>query len=212
MLSFLNTVMNKQRNPENTRMKILAAAFKEMHRHGYQGMRVDQVLKNTDLKKGALYHHFSSKQALGYAVLEELIEKKVSELWIEPLDQFDDPLEGIYTLVKNVGNTFSDEFFSLGCPLNNLAQEMSPLDEGFRERIEEFYQLWHSALSKTLKKGQERGIVSPTINVDDSAMFILTVIEGTTGMTKNYQNKEPFYSCSRELKRYLESLRVKKLK
>jgi AcrR family transcriptional regulator len=175
-------------------------------------MRIDQVLKNTDLKKGALYHHFSSKQALGYAVLEELIEKKVSELWIEPLDQFDDPLEGIYTLVEKVGKTFSDEFFSLGCPLNNLAQEMSPLDEGFRERIEEFYQLWHTALSKALKKGQQRDIVSPSINVDDSAMFILTVIEGTTGMTKNYQNKEPFFSCSSELKRYLESLRLNKSK
>ncbi len=212
MLSFLNTVMNKQRNPENTRMKILAAAFKEMHRHGYQGMRVDQVLKNTDLKKGALYHHFSSKQALGYAVLDELIAKRIEKLWIEPLESLSDPLVGIHALFQGVGNTWSDEFFTLGCPLNNLAQEMSPIDEGFREKIQKFFLRWRDALSGALKKGQEKGVVDKSISTDDSAMFILSVIEGGLGMTKNQQDKSIYYSCCRELKRYLESLRVKRLK
>ncbi len=204
--------MNKQRNPENTRMKILAAAFKEMHRHGYQGMRVDQVLKNTDLKKGALYHHFSSKQALGYAVLDELIAKRIEKLWIEPLESLSDPLVGIHVLFQGVGNTWSDEFFTLGCPLNNLAQEMSPIDEGFREKIQEFFLRWRDALSGALKKGQEKGVVDKSISTDDSAMFILSVIEGGLGMTKNQQDKSIYYSCCRELKRYLESLRVKRLK
>ena len=44
--------MKTERKPEETRQKIIGAAFKEMHKHGYQGMRIDQVLKNTDLKKG----------------------------------------------------------------------------------------------------------------------------------------------------------------
>ena len=200
--------MKTERNPENTRQRILQAAFQEIHKHGYQGMRIDQVLNNTGLKKGALYHHFSSKQILGYAVLEELIQTRISELWIDPLKNVSDPLKGIHTLFEELDNVWSDEFFTLGCPLNNLAQEMSPIDEGFRERIEKFFQCWKSAISEALKNGQKQGLIDISINTDDSAMFILAAIEGALGMTKNHQNKEVYYSCGRELKRYLNILKA----
>ena len=201
--------MTTERNPENTRLKILKAAFQEIHKHGYQGMRVDQVLQNTGLKKGALYHHFSSKQALGYAVLEELIQKHITELWLDPLKNFSDPLEGIHTLYEELESAWSDEFFILGCPLNNLAQEMSPIDEGFRERVEKFFQHWQAGIAEALKKGQELGNVDVSINTDDCALFILAAIEGALGMTKNHQNKDVYYSCGRELKRYLNTLKAR---
>ncbi|NOR71103.1 MAG: TetR family transcriptional regulator [Methylomarinum sp.] len=201
--------MKTERNPENTRNKIIQAAFQEMHKHGYQGMRVDQVLKNTDLKKGAMYHHFPSKQALGYAVLEERIQKRITELWITPLETYDDPLLGIHSLFKKLDKEWSDDFFNLGCPLNNLAQEMSPIDEGFRERIENFFMCWKTAISAALKRGQQQGIVDKSINIDDCSIFILAAIEGTLGMVKNHQNKAVYYSCSKELERYLNILRTK---
>ena len=198
--------MTTERNPENTRDKILMAAFQEIHKHGYQGMRVDQVLKNTGFKKGALYHHFSSKQILGYAVLEELIQQRIAELWIEPLKNCTDPLEAIHNLFTALDAAWSDDFFYQGCPLNNLAQEMSPIDEGFRERIENFFQYWKGTMSDSLKRGQQQNIVDPAINTDDSALFVIAAIEGALGMTKNYQNKEVYFSCVRELKRYLNTL------
>lgn len=201
--------MTTERNPKNTRMKILDAAFQEIHKHGYQGMRVDNVLKNTNLKKGALYHHFPGKQALGYAVLEELIQPHIAELWIDPLNDFGNPLEGIHALFEGLDAVWSDESFILGCPLNNLAQEMSPIDEGFRERIEKFFHYWTSAIVEALKAGQEQDIVDISINTDDCAIFILSSIEGALGMTKNHQDKEVYYSCRRELKRYLNTLRAK---
>jgi len=200
--------MKTERNPENTRHRIIQAAFQEIHKHGYQGMRVDQVLKITGLKKGAMYHHFPSKQALGYAVLEERIEKRITELWIAPLKSFTDPLEGIHRLFMGLDTQWSEDFFNLGCPLNNLAQEMSPIDEGFRERIERFFKYWKTALSESLEKGQQQGIVDKSINIDDSAIFILAAIEGALGMVKNQQNKAIYFSCGKELERYLNTLRT----
>jgi len=201
--------MTTERNPENTRMKILSAAFQEIHKHGYQGMRVDNVLKSTNLKKGALYHHFLGKQALGYAVLEELIQPRITELWIDPLNEFGNPLEGIHALFEGLEAVWSNESFILGCPLNNLAQEMSPIDEGFRERIENFFNYWKSVIAEALKTGQKQNIVDASINTNDCAIFILAAIEGALGMTKNHQNKEVYYSCGRELKRYLNTLKAK---
>lgn len=201
--------MTSERNPENTRLRILGAAFQEIHKHGYQGMRIDQVLKSTGLKKGALYHHFPSKQALGYAVLEELIQTRITELWITPLQNLSNPLTGIHALFLKLDEEWSDDFFYRGCPLNNLAQEMSPIDEGYQECIKNFFIEWQAALSNALKKGQGEGIVDQSINTDDCALFILVAIEGALGMTKNHQNKAVYYSCARELERYLQSLKSK---
>lgn len=200
--------MSTARDPKNTRMKILLAAFEEIHKHGYQGMRVDNVLFNTGLKKGALYHHFPGKQALGYAVLEELIQPRITELWITPLLQTDQPITAIYTLYEQLNQAWSDDFFYQGCPLNNLAQEMSPIDEGFRTRIENFFQLWKTTIAQALARGQQQGSVDQKVNVQDSALFILASIEGALGMIKNHRNKAVYFSCGRELKRYLRALTV----
>ncbi len=199
--------MKTERNPENTRNRIIQAAFQEMHKHGYQGMRVDQVLKNTNLKKGAMYHHFPSKQALGYAVLEERIQKRITELWITPLKNYDDPVEGIHSLFVKIDQEWSDDFFNLGCPLNNLAQEMSPIDEGFRQRIETFFNYWKSAVAEVLENGQQQGLIDKSVNTADCAQFILAAIEGSLSMVKNHQSKSAYYSCARELARYLNTLR-----
>ena len=199
--------MSTERNPENTRDKILMAAFQEIHKHGYQGMRVDQVLQKTGFKKGALYHHFSSKQVLAYAVLDELIIKRISELWIAPLKNCTDPLECIHRLFMDLDTAWSDGFFYQGCPLNNLAQEMSPIDEGFRARIENFFQVWQDTMSASLKKGQQQMMVDVEINTEDCALFVIASVEGALGMTKNFQNKEVYYRCGRELKRYLHTLK-----
>ena len=61
-------------------------------------------------------------------------------------------------------------------------------------------------MSDSLKRGQQQNIIDPAINTDDSALFLIAAIEGALGMTKNYQNKEVYFSCVRELKRYLNTL------
>ena len=85
---------------------------------------------------------------------------------------------------------------------------MSPIDEGFRKRVEKIFIDWQAAISNALNKGQSLGIVDNAINRDDCALFILSTIEGALGMTKNHQNKEVYHSCGRELKHYLNMLRA----
>lgn len=204
--------MNIVRNPENTRLRILRAAFAEIYKQGFQGMRIDAVLAKTGLKKGALYHHFSSKQALGYAVLEEIIEKHITEIWIAPLNAYENPIDGLKIIFVNAGNAWKTEFFNLGCPLNNLAQEMSPIDAGFRERIQRFFERWQNAIAQALLHGQENGLVRKDIDTCEAAGFIITVIEGAFGFAKITQDKERFFKCGKQLEAYLDMLAVETAK
>ena len=81
----LEDVTRIQRQPDQTRRRILEAAFKAMYRNGFQGMRLDEVIAATELTKGALYHHFPNKRALGYAVVDEILYGQVDENWLSPL-------------------------------------------------------------------------------------------------------------------------------
>ena len=79
------------RNPEQTRSIILDAAFKEVYENGFQAASLDRILANTQLTKGALYHHFPNKQAMGLALVDELIGPTIDQQMIEPLEKTDDP-------------------------------------------------------------------------------------------------------------------------
>jgi AcrR family transcriptional regulator len=75
----------KFRDPERTRERLLQAAFREVHRSGFQSAGIDTILAATNVTKGALYHHFDSKEALGYAVVDEIVAKIVRDRWLHPL-------------------------------------------------------------------------------------------------------------------------------
>ncbi len=77
----------KPRNPEQTRDRLLQAAFREIFRRGFQSAGIDAILAATNVTKGALYYHFESKEALGYAVIEEIIAKLTSDWWLLPLQR-----------------------------------------------------------------------------------------------------------------------------
>jgi len=197
-----------ERNPDQTRSRILEAAFMEMYRNGFQGMRLDEVLKATDLTKGALYHHFPSKKALGYAVVDEVIIPTMEAVWLQPLKSASDPLAGLMAVIKQMPDSKPfPEMIEYGCPLNNLAQEMSPLDEGFRQRLDYAFCVWHDVTQEALERAQLQGTIRDDVNCDETATFIMAALEGCIGIAKNAQSVERLHVCNRGLIQFIESLR-----
>src|ERR1700758_2703890 len=129
----------KARDPERTRERLLQAAFREVHRSGFQSASVDSILAATNVTKGALYHHFESKEALGYAIVDEVVAKLPRDRWFLPLQRSEnkDPIDALIGVVQAIPTRPGD--IKGGCPLVNLAQEMSHLDEQFRKRLETIF-------------------------------------------------------------------------
>ena len=196
------------RNPDQTRQRILTAAFMEMYRNGFQGMRLDEVIAATRLTKGALYHHFPNKRALGYAVVDELIIPTVEAVWLQPLKNSADPLSGLVNVIEQMPENEHKppEMIRYGCPLNNLAQEMSPLDEGFRQRLDYAFRVWHDVIQETLERAQQKGHIRDDVNCDETATFIMAALEGCIGIAKNAQSMERLHVCNRGLIQFIRSL------
>lgn len=198
----------RERNAEQTRERILGATFDLMYRNGYQGMRVDQILAATGLAKGALYHHFTNKQALGYAVVDELLYAEMENRWVRPLQNCENPLETIVEILSTEAGCMSPEQMQLGCPLNNISQEMSGLDDGFQERLEKIYNMWCDSIANALEQGQQDGIVKQSVEPKVIATFIISSMQGIIGAAKCMQDVEMLAKLVGTLGDYIGSLRV----
>jgi AcrR family transcriptional regulator len=202
-------VKRRGRDPDVTRDKLLQAAFEEIYRRGFQAASLDTILAKAGVTKGALYHHFPNKASLGYAVVGEVVKGLLLERWgvLEPPSG--DPITALQRILRGrVANLTSREV-ELGCPLNNLAQEMSPLDQRFRRGVNATFDIWTDAVAKDLASGKAQGTVRKDVDVRKIAAFVVASIEGSFGLAKGAQSASMLRSNLEVLSTFLESLRPK---
>ena len=193
------------RDPERTREHLLRAASREIYRSGFQSASLDTILASAGVTKGALYHHFKNKEALGYAVVEEIISPDVRGTWVRPLQNVEDPIGVLISIVQRLSVRPKD--VCGGCQLNNLAQEMSPLDAGFRKRLERVFDAWREATALVLREGQKQGIVRRNVEPHDAAGLLIAMVEGYGSLAKNAQDPKVIKAGIKNIVGWLESLR-----
>jgi TetR/AcrR family transcriptional repressor of nem operon len=196
------------RNPERTRRRLLQAAFREVHRYGFQSAGVDTILAATNVTKGALYYHFESKEALGFAIIEEVIAEMTRDRWMLPLQRSKDknPVDTLVAIVQAIPARPKD--VKNGCPLANLAQEMSQLDEQFRKRLERIFHAWQEEIAAALRRGQSQGTIRRDLVPEETASFLIAMIEGYEVVAKNAQDAKVWNMGIRNIVGWLNSLRA----
>jgi TetR/AcrR family transcriptional repressor of nem operon len=197
----------RPRDPEGTRKRLLEAAFQQVYRYGFQSAGIDTILAATNVTKGALYYHFDSKEALGHAIVDEIVAKLVRDRWLLPLERSNDrnPIDVLIGIVRSIPTRPKD--VRGGCPLVNLAQEMSPLDEQFRKRLEKLFRAWREGVATLLRKGQSQGTVRRDLNADEAASFLVAMVEGYEVLAKNAQDVKVWEVGIKNIVGWLKSLR-----
>jgi TetR/AcrR family transcriptional repressor of nem operon len=152
-----------------------------------------------------LYYHFDDKEALEYAVVDEVITSITREKWVRPLQNAKNPVDALVCIVQSI--SLKPEDLQRGCPLNNLSHEVSPLDAGFRKRTAKVFKGWHDAITVALQQGQKRGVVRSHVKANETATFLMAAIEGYVSLAKNSQDARMLQSGKRHVIRHLESLR-----
>jgi AcrR family transcriptional regulator len=189
---------------------LLQAAFREVHRSGFQSASIDAILAATSVTKGALYYHFESKEALGYAVVEEKIAKLTRDRWLRPMQSEGEAIDILIGVVRRIPSSSQD--VRAGCPLLLLAQEMSPLDEQFRKRLERIFLDWQEGVATLLRTGKSQGTVRRDLNPGEAASFLIATVEGYATLAKNAQDAKVWKAGIRNIVGWLRTLRPDNLK
>jgi AcrR family transcriptional regulator len=68
----------RQRQAEATREHLVSVARERFTERGYAGTSIEDIVRQAGVAKGALYHHFSGKDALFRGVYEAVLAEAVS--------------------------------------------------------------------------------------------------------------------------------------
>lgn len=186
----------------NPREKLLEVAFNEIYQNGYTATSIDKILKQASMNKGSMYHFFKSKKELGLAVVNEKINSYIEDKYGVLLKYEKNICEELLKLIKDRKN-FD---FTCGCKLNNLMQELSPIDEDFKVALEKVYIRFENIIEEVLNKAIKKGEIKHN-DTKALAMFVVASIEGCLGTAKKSQDGNYFQTCISQLELFLNSLK-----
>ncbi len=187
-----------------TRERILRTAFQLFHEQGYHATGVATILREAGVNPGSLYHAFPSKDALllgvlGYAL--EILRPAV----MEPAEaRSGDPIERVFALLDGYRAGMARAGCRMGCPLGNLALEVSDDHPEARALIHRNFVSWTAQVRGWLDAAGRR--LPAGVDRARLARFILTVMEGGLMQARAARDLRPFDESVAELRRYFELL------
>jgi TetR/AcrR family transcriptional repressor of nem operon len=194
----------RPRDGRSTREVVIAAATRLIHVHGYNAMALDDVLRESGVGKGNFYYHFKSKEDLGHAILDQIVdgflERTLAPCFADPDAP---PLGQIRCFLDRVLEAQRQRNCVGGCVMGNLASELSDVHEGFRTRLATLFTEWRARLARALESARRRGELASGSEPETVAGFVVASLEGAILLAKVSKDIRVMEQCVAELKRYL---------
>ncbi|SDR43499.1 transcriptional regulator, TetR family [Rhizobiales bacterium GAS191] len=187
----------RSNNPEALRRRVLDVAAAAFQSGGYHSTSTHDIMHEAGVTGGALHHHFPTKKSLGLAVIRERVAPAVEETWIAPIRAARTAVEGIVDTFDAIAASLDERGRVLGCPLNNLALELSLADPDFQAAIGEIFDAWRKAISEKMRA--EKTGSAMTSGAEDWGTFVVASYSGAMAMAKAHQSSEPLRTCARQL-------------
>jgi TetR/AcrR family transcriptional repressor of nem operon len=177
-----------------TREKILGAAARLFALKGYHDTKLEEVRQAAEVTTGAFFHHFGSKEDLGFAVLDRHMERRRQELaQIEqemPPPRDDAPLERVYRRLDAIAELVGRrEHRRGGCIIGNLSTALADTHEAFRRRLADCFDEMAREFLPDLEAAARQGRRQGTLDTWTLARYLVTVIEGAIMLARTYRDR-----------------------
>ncbi|MDN3584834.1 TetR/AcrR family transcriptional regulator [Mucilaginibacter flavus] len=191
----------------NTRLTILQKSFDLIYVNGYQATSIDVIIATTQVTKGAFYYHFKNKDDMGMAVVNEVMYPAMTEVLIKPLINSADPVNDIYKMVHGLLLDNPHMQVKYGCPVNNLTQEMSPINEAFSQVLTRLVNECNEAIMQSVENGKKAGSIRANVDAWQVAYFVMSGYWGIRNFGKLFNSADCYHTFLKELHSYLQGLK-----
>lgn len=191
----------------NLKEKIIHESLKLFSLKGLLSTSIHDILEAADTSKGGFYNHFSSKEDLFFAVLDE-----ARRIWREKnlagLDAVESPTHKITTLLNNYKDRYlkDAENFPGGCVFVTLSAELNNQRPHLSKEIEKGFIGLKGLIKRLLEQGKESGELGKGVNTDAVTEILFN---GMLGASLSYgvnKSKDSLDKSIKSLIEYFEQL------
>ena len=188
----------------STREKLIEAAGELFWEQGYHATGLKQILEAAGVRSGSLYHAFNSKEILLLAVLDRYLDL-LRPMVVQPaFETTSDPIERIFAILDGYRALLLRTECTRGCPIGNLALELSDARPAVREKITRNFSNWCAAIESCLHAAADR--LPGDLDRRILSRFVLTVMEGGIMQARAHKGIEPYDGAIAQLKDYFDRL------
>jgi AcrR family transcriptional regulator len=196
--------LNDQSRATETRERIVEAARQLFFKQGYAATGVAEILKAADANSGSLYHFFPGKDDLLVAVLEKYRSMLEPHVLKPAFARSRDPIERLFAILHGYRLLLEATNFELGCPIGNLALEVSNSQRKARKLIVENFRAWCDAVRSLITDAGDQ--LPADLDRSAFATHVLATMEGAVMLARTYRSFEPFDQTINQLKDYIGRL------
>ena len=155
---------------------------------GFPATTVDEVCAKAEVSKGSFYHHFATKDDIGYAALDSYFDELISALTTGPADGIDDPVEKLRAFLTHAGIVCSGPLLTNGCMLGSFALDLAESHPGVQSKLsEQFSELASLVAQMICDASTAAGTDLPAAQL---AHQFLAVIEGSIVLAKAHADPQ----------------------
>lgn len=169
----------KRLSREARRQQLLEAALGAFGAGGYHGTHVDQIIERAGVARGTFYLHFSSKQEIFDALIDQMLQVFLD---VRPAEQPEDirTLEDAEGVLRASYRTVLTAFHENRRLMRLLLEEAVGLDRDYRQRLERHYRTWHARVASTLEMLVDQGLARRDLDAEVTAEMVLGMVERLT--------------------------------
>jgi TetR/AcrR family transcriptional regulator, transcriptional repressor for nem operon len=144
----------RKQGVQTTRERLIRVGLQKVLESGWAATSIDVVLRECSVPKGSFYHYFASKEAFGYALLDDyqaFFMRGLSKWFVvQPIETPQRMQAAMEGFLADAIAGMERHRYQRGCLVGALGQEVASLHEGFRAKLLESLLEWEKTLSNAL--------------------------------------------------------------
>lgn len=145
----------------NVKKHLLEAATRLFSKHGYANTSVQQICIEAGVSKGALYHHYKSKDAILYGIYQPLLEMQIDSLQ-EIIKQPSLLADRLFLAAEDVGRTCLERIDELTV----FIQSMHLLEPETKSLVSRQRRHYHQIFSDLIQEAQRHQVIRSDVHPD----------------------------------------------
>ncbi len=188
------------------RQKLLGAALSLIREKGYSSTSVDELCAQAGVTKGAFFHHFKSKDALGVAAAHHWSVLTGAFFETAPYHSHSDPLERVLGYLDFRKAILKGEIAEFTCLVGTMVQEVYDTNPDIRMACEASISTHAAKIEADIAEAMKRHRIRAPWSAQSLALHTQAVLQGAFILAKAKGGPEVAAASIDHLRRYVELL------